>query len=112
MKTKKQRTETLYTCPDQRVKVIRKTSGLRRWPKHNYACILFILRAQEGTRVQTKPDGSVEFMANFDELKAFLIGINPEFAAMFPAAMRNKPRDRQVWWQHRNGTHPKTRRAE
>jgi hypothetical protein len=51
-------------------------------------------------------------MANFDELKAFLIGINPEFAAMFPAAMRNKPRDRQVWWQHRNGTHPKTRRAE
>ncbi len=94
--------QTLYRCPDGCVRVIRKSRGLRRYPNHSYACVMFLLRPEDGTRVQTKADGSIEFMASLDELKAMLIGIEPKLASVLPTNMRNKPRETQLRWRIRN----------
>jgi hypothetical protein len=102
MKTKKHHTETLYTCPHAVVTVIRKTRGLRRFPNHDYACALFILKPEEGSRVRVLETGAVEFMPNFDELKSMLAAIDPILAQCLPESVRNKPRHRQEQWRQRN----------
>jgi hypothetical protein len=94
--------QILHSCADNQVTVIRKIKGLRRYPAHNYPCVLFVLRAKEGTRVQIKSDGTFEFMPNFEELRALLIGIDSTYANVLPATMRNKPRTRQILWRQRN----------
>jgi hypothetical protein len=90
--------ETLYVCPTANVTVIRKTRGLGRFPQHSYACALFILRPEEGTRVRTLDDGSVEFMPNFEELKSMFAAIEPELAQLLPETVRNKPESRRQRW--------------
>ena len=60
------------------------------------------INPEDGTRVQTKADGSIEFMASLDELKAMLIGIEPKLASVLPTNMRNKPRETQLRWRIRN----------
>jgi hypothetical protein len=72
---------------------------------------MFLLRPEDGTRVQTKPDGSIEFMASLDELKAMLLGIDPDLAAALPPTMRNKPRETQLHWRIRNEIRKGQRRA-
>ena len=95
--------QLLYSCPDGRVKVIRKTSGLRRFPQHPYPCVLFLLKPKDGHRVCVSSTGEIEFMANYDELKTAFIAINPALAAILPDTLRSKPRARQVRWVKRNG---------
>ena len=92
----------LYSCPDEIVSVVRKTSDLKRDPPHDFPCVLFLLKANKGTRVQILDDGTVEFMASWNELRAFLVAIHPEIAAILPPELCNKPRERMLWWRHRN----------
>ena len=100
--TQPQSSPELHSCPDQCAAVVRKTPGLRRFPRHEYAGVVFLLKAKEGHRVRSLPTGEVEFMANDDELKTAFIAINPDFAAILPANVRSKPRARQVRWVQRN----------
>ena|ERR1700677_1282906 len=103
MKTNtKKSIQTLFDCPDQIVKVIRKSSGLARFPAHDYACTLFILKPAIGTRVRQLPDGSIEFLPNFDELRAMLGGIDPQLLRFLPDTFRNKPRQRQESYKRWN----------
>jgi hypothetical protein len=86
--------ETFYSCPT--VSVIRKKSGLGRFPKHNYQCALFLLRPQAGTRVRVIRGGIIEFMPNFDELRSIFAAIDPELADRLPSNMKNKPVQRKL----------------
>ena len=95
------KTLTLYRCPKNIVTVVRSLH-LKRNPQHKYPGVLFIMRVGRGTRVQTTPDGRIEFMANYDEVKAFLIGIEPKFAKILPAFMQNKPIERQRFYDQKN----------
>ena len=113
MKTKKTPPlQILYTCPDDQVQVIRKTKGVRRHPAHNYPVILFLLRPQEGTRLQTLPDGRLEFMPNMNELRAVLAGIDSSLETVLPDDFQNKPRRRQLWWRKRNRQRHRNRRRK
>jgi hypothetical protein len=103
--------QTLYSCPDKIVKVIRKSTGLRRYPVHNYACVLFILKPGNGTRVRILPNGDVEFMPNFDEIKAALVGIDPALVTKLPDGFHNKPRERQQKFQRLNKTRLQRKRS-
>jgi hypothetical protein len=87
--------QTLYVCPDGVVEVIRKSTGLRRYPPSDYPCLLFVLRPKNGTRVRLLPGGNIEYMPSFDELKSLLVGLDPSFEARLPANFHNKPRSRQ-----------------
>ena len=94
--------QILYSCPDAVVKVVRKKSGLRRYPPSDYACVLFVLNPKSGTRVRLLPGGAVEFMPSFDELRAVLTGIDPGLVAKLPDNFRNKPRARQLRYKRWN----------
>ncbi len=98
-KTPTTKPELLYRCPDNVVRVLRKRDGLHREPKHKYPCVLFLLRAGPGTRVRIDENGLIEFMAKFDEVRAWMDGIDPNLAAKLPASMRNKPRERELKWR-------------
>jgi hypothetical protein len=91
--------ELLYCCPDNIVRVLRQREGLRRDPPHKYPCVLFLLRPCPGTRVRIDDNGRIEFMAKFDEVRAWMDGIDPNLAAKLPATMRNKPRERELKWR-------------
>ena len=93
--------QALYRCPKNIVTVVRRRH-LKRNPQHKYPGVLFIMRVGRGTRVQTTPDGRIEFMANYDEVKAFLIGIDRRFARILPPFMCNKPIERQRFHDRRN----------
>jgi len=86
----KTKTEILYTCPDEIVTVIRKTGGLRRYPRHNYPCLIFVLKPKDGTRSCKTADGRVEFMPSWAELRALLAGLDPELAKSLPVRFKNK----------------------
>ena len=88
-------TRTIYQCPDALVTVIKKIKGLQRYPKHGYACLLYLLRPTKGTRVCTARDGRIEYMPSFDELRAMLIAIEPNLAKAIPSTIRNKPPQRK-----------------
>ena len=99
--------ETTYTSRDGIVSVIRKKTGLRRRPKHGYACVIFILKPTKGTRVCTLPNGSIEYMASFDEIRAKLHAIDPEIAAKLPETMKNKPLEIKDHWDSINKKRPR-----
>ncbi|HEY8961788.1 MAG TPA: hypothetical protein VIM57_06230 [Luteolibacter sp.] len=80
-----------YTCPSGQVEVQVKTSGLRRYPRHDYPCAVVVLRPRPGTRVTALPGGALEFMPAWDELRALIAGIDPKVAARLPKNLRNKP---------------------
>jgi len=94
--------KTLHRCPRHLVTVIRKHHQIKRYPKHNYPVVVFVLRPKPGTRVQQMPDGGVEFMPNFDELRALLIGISPALGQNLPPNYRNKPIERKAYYDSKN----------
>ena len=94
--------QILYQCPSGIVTVVRKSSGLRRYPPSKYACGIFVLRPKEGTRVARISDAEIEFMPNFDELRGMLTAIDPKLADLFPKSLRNKPEARRKRYQRFN----------
>jgi hypothetical protein len=95
-------TEIIYHSPNNTVTVVRTRHGLKRYPHSKYACVLFLLKPKEGTRVRLNDDGSVEFMSSFDELRAFLGAIDPKLGEMMPAEFKNKPLARKQKFDHWN----------
>jgi len=100
--TTKPNPELLYCCPERIVRVLRKTSRLRRRPRHKHPAVLFVLRPRPGTRVQMTRNGAVEFMAAYDEVIAFLVGTDPALAKILPASLCNKPIARKRYHDRRN----------
>ena len=91
-------TETIYASDDKIVTVIRKNRGLKRYPRHNYKCVIFLLRPTKNTRVCVDKNGLIEYLATFDEIKAMLEAIDPKLAARLPKTMKNKPlRVKERW---------------
>jgi hypothetical protein len=91
-----------YRCPKGLVTVIQKSTGLLRCPPSKYPCALFILRPKANTRVQRLPDGRIEFMARFGEIRALLYAIDPEIAALLPLDLQDKPAWKEDWFAEWN----------
>ena len=94
--------ETLYVSDDKIVTVIRKNRGLRRYPKHDYKCSIFLLRPTKNTRVCADKNDKIEYLPTFDELKAMLGAIDPKLAKMLPKTMKNKPLHVKKSWRALN----------
>lgn len=95
------KSQTLYRCPKHIVAVVRKRR-VKRNPPHGYPCIALVMRAANGTRVQMTPNGQIDYMPKYDEIKAFLIATDARFAEILPAWMRNKPIERERFYDARN----------
>ncbi len=92
----KDRYEYVYNCPAKQVFVINKWEGLKRYPRHDYECVLLVLKPREGTRVRVLPTGTVEFMPSWDEVKALVTAMDPEAGRRLPATLKNKPVERKA----------------
>lgn len=67
-----------FRSTDGLVRVRVKSRGLRRWPRHDYPCVVMELRPRPATRVAALTDGSagVEVMFTHQEIRALLEAIN------------------------------------
>ncbi len=90
--------EILFQSPDGLVTIVKKTSGLKRWPPHKYPCIIYILRPRSGTRVQSCTEG-VEFMMTWNDLREFLRALEPGIEAMLPKHLTDKPAAQKALWK-------------
>ncbi len=90
--------EILYRSPYGLVTIVSKTSGLNRWPDHGYACILYELKPQRGTRIQDCGD-VIEFMVTWSDLRQMLRALAPHVEAMLPEHLTDKPAAKKARWE-------------
>ena len=98
---------------DGLVRIRTTSSGLKRWPPHDYRCVLLELRPRRGTRIQALADGSggVEAMLTHEEVRAILRALNAAEGSEIYVAQRvkGKPAARVNYWNQRNRRRYQTR---
>ncbi len=87
-----------YTSQDELVE-IKTTQTARRWPPHNYPCVVVRLKPQEGTRVLALQNGGIEWMPRWSELTGLILQMGLQVTEAIPG---DKPEARRLYWQHRN----------
>ena len=91
-----------FSSDDGLVRVKIKSSGLHRWPAHDYPCVLLELRPALGTRVAHLQDGSlgVEAMLRHSEIRAVIDALNAAAGRTIYslAEIKDKPMERRARW--------------
>lgn len=99
-------TLTDFNAADGLVRIRTTSTGLKRWPPHNYRCVLLELRPRTGTRIQALTDGSggIEAMLTHQEVRAILHALNhAEGSEIYVAKeVKGKPIARVNYWKRRN----------
>ncbi len=87
-----------YTSQDELVE-IKTTQTARRWPPHNYPCVVVRLKPQQGTRVLALENGGIEWMPRWSELTRLILQMGLQVSEAIPP---DKPEARRLFWQRRN----------
>lgn len=91
-----------FRSDDGLVQVRVKTSGMRRWPAHNYPCVLLEVRPRSATRVTPLKDGSggVEVMLRHSEVRGLIEAMNTAAGLELYSAreVKDKPPQRRQRW--------------
>lgn len=86
-----------YRSDDELVE-IETTRTPRRWPPHNYPCVVVRLKQQVGTRVLQLDDGRVEWMPRWSELTRLVLQMGLKVLVSPP----DKPEQRRLYWERKN----------
>ena len=91
-----------FSSDDGLVQIRVKTSGMRRWPNHDYPCVIMELRPEYASRVARLQDGSggVEVMLRHSEIRAVIDAFNAAAGrTIYSAAeIKDKPMERRARW--------------
>ena len=94
-------TPNLYISRDQLVS-IRVLDAPKRWPRHDYKCVVIRVTPRDHERIRRLNDGRIEIMLTKEELRALVEGFqkcDPEFGVTFTCPMLNKPEGRKQQWR-------------
>jgi hypothetical protein len=98
---------TYFRSQDGLVSVGVKIASAKRYPQHDYPICVLRLIPRKATRVQSLegPEGGVEYLAPFDELRKWLETIalaDDKFTFTLNKAAQPKPQERKEEWRRRN----------
>jgi hypothetical protein len=98
---KSETTPSLYVSRDGLI-TIRVLDHPRRWPQHDYKCVVVRAKPRPHERVRFLDDGTVETMYTKEELLHLVLAfkVDPDFGVEFTKPMENKPEPRKAKWRH------------
>jgi hypothetical protein len=97
-------TPNLYTSPDGLI-TIRILDNPKRWPQHDYKCVVVRAKPHPHERVRVLDDGTIEAMYTKQDLLFLVLAFqkaDPDFGVQFTQPMENKPEHRKAKWKQIN----------